>query len=181
MLLRKQTAYNQSFGVTVEFNPSRVSYEAGIVLWWNQHSHATIGITLVELPSGEKVQTVVRRMPAKGSDGSTDTIQQRVTYPFLSPQDAPEEVSCLLAQGPFELELHCRGKEYTLGVKQGSEQSYGTCAAADLTTMPAHGGAFAGVLFGVYSFGRGEPVLDAADFSEIKVQEFVDGSAVQCE
>lgn len=70
MLLRKQTAYDQSFGVTLEFNPSRVGYEAGIVLWWTQHSYATVGITLVELPSGEKVQTVVRRMPTTGSDGS---------------------------------------------------------------------------------------------------------------
>lgn len=37
---------------------------------------------------------------------------------------------------------------------------------------PAHGAAFAGVLFGVYSFGRGEPVLDAADFGDIKVREY---------
>lgn len=99
----------------------------------------------------------------------------KVVYPFLSPQqDAPEEVSCLVAQAAFELELHCRGKEYTLGVKQGSEQkSYATCAAADLTTVPpAHGAAFAGVLFGVYSFGRGEPVLDAADFGDIRVHEY---------
>lgn len=63
MLLRKQTMYEQSFGVTLEFNPSRVGYEAGLVLWWNQFSYATIGVTLVQLPSGEKVHSVVRRSP----------------------------------------------------------------------------------------------------------------------
>lgn len=63
MLLRKQSAYAQSFEATLEFAPSRVGYEAGIVLWWNQFSYATIGVTLVELPDGEKVQTVVRRSP----------------------------------------------------------------------------------------------------------------------
>lgn len=92
-------------------------------------------------------------------------------YPFLSPQDAPEEIDVLLAQAPFELELQCRGKEYTLGVQQGSEKASGTFAAADLTTMPVHGASFAGVMLGIYSFGKGEPVLDPADFSEITLQE----------
>lgn len=64
MLLRKQTAYAQSLEATMEFNPSRAGYEAGLVLWWNQFSYATVGVTLVELPNGEKVQTVVRRSPA---------------------------------------------------------------------------------------------------------------------
>lgn len=80
MLLRKQTAYDQSFGVTLDFNPSQVGYEAGIVLWWNQDSYATIGVTLIELPSGEKVQTVVRRMPT-GSAGSSSVCIS--LFPFL--------------------------------------------------------------------------------------------------
>lgn len=70
MLLRKQTTYDQSFSVTLEFNPSRVGYEAGIVLWWNSFSYATVGVTLVELPSGERVHTVVMRIPIAGSPGS---------------------------------------------------------------------------------------------------------------
>lgn len=61
---------------------------------------------------------------------------------------------------------------YTLGVKQGSERADGVCATADLTTTPVHGGAFAGVMFGVYSFGNGEPVLDPADFRDIKEQQY---------
>lgn len=64
MLLRKQTAYEQTFETEMVFSPSRAGYEAGIVLWWNQYSYATIGVTLVELPSGESVPTVVSRSPS---------------------------------------------------------------------------------------------------------------------
>lgn len=63
MLLRKQTALAQALEATMEFAPSRVGYEAGVVLWWNQFSYATVGVTLLELPDGERVLTVVRRSP----------------------------------------------------------------------------------------------------------------------
>lgn len=41
--------------------------------------------------------------------------------------------------------------------------------AKDLTFYPPIGGAFTGAMFGVYSFGKGEPVLDPADFKDITV------------
>ena len=63
MLLRKQTSYSERFHVKLNFNPRKKGYEAGIVLWWSQFSYATVGITTVELPSGEKVRTVIRRSP----------------------------------------------------------------------------------------------------------------------
>lgn len=63
MLLRKQSSYAQLFEATMRFSPSRAGYEAGIVLWWNQFSYATVGVTLAELPGGEKVKTVIRRSP----------------------------------------------------------------------------------------------------------------------
>lgn len=69
MLLRKQTSYTQTFETTLDFTPSRPGYEAGLVLWWNVFSYATVGVTLVELPDGEKVQTVVRRSRI-GKEGS---------------------------------------------------------------------------------------------------------------
>lgn len=63
MLLRKQTAYAQAFEATMTFSPSRIGYEAGIVLWWNQFSHATVGVTLVATSNGgrEAARTVVAR------------------------------------------------------------------------------------------------------------------------
>jgi hypothetical protein len=51
----------------------------------------------------------------------------------------------------------------------GIEQARITCSAEDLTVLPPVGGAFAGVMYGVYAFGRGEPVLDPADFTAIGV------------
>lgn len=63
MLLRKQTAYHQTFAAKMIFTPSKLAYEAGLVLWWSQYAYATIGITLVELYGGERVQTVVTRGP----------------------------------------------------------------------------------------------------------------------
>lgn len=45
MLLRKQTAINQSFQATLEFRPRKAGYEAGIVVWWSMYSYASIGLT----------------------------------------------------------------------------------------------------------------------------------------
>lgn len=61
MLLRKQTAYFQTFEVTLEFDPRRVGYEAGIVLWWNHFSYATMGVTFVAPAHGKQARTVVAR------------------------------------------------------------------------------------------------------------------------
>ncbi|KAJ4393154.1 hypothetical protein N0V93_002361 [Gnomoniopsis smithogilvyi] len=163
MLLRKQTAYSQTFETKMAFSPSRIGYEAGMVLWWNQYSYATIGITLAELPSGEKVQTIISRSPT-GQAGVMET-----EYPFTSSMKLPQRVEIPLAQGPVEITLRCSGATYDLELRQGGVKASKTCRAEDLTVMPLVGGAFAGVMFGLYSFGKGEPVLDAADFTDIKV------------
>lgn len=62
MLLRKQSSYNETFSVKLNFKPSRVGYEAGVTLWWNQYSHAAIGLTVVG-EEGEEKTTVVIREP----------------------------------------------------------------------------------------------------------------------
>lgn len=43
--------------------------------------------------------------------------------------------------------------------------------SSDLTIAPPIGGSFTGVMFGVYSFGANEPVLDPADFSNLQIVE----------
>lgn len=72
---------------------------------------------------------------------------------------------------PAKLTLVCEGSTYTLSFDQGQEgnQTLVSCSAEDLTIMPPVGGAFTGVMFGVYAFGRGEPVLNPADFTGIRV------------
>lgn len=71
------------------------------------------------------------------------------------------------AQQPVDLTLRCLGTVYGLEIHQGSLSSSLTCQAEDLTVMPPVGGAFTGVMFGLYSFGKGEPALDPADFTGI--------------
>lgn len=63
MNVRKQTAYHQTFTATMSFAPTKVGYEAGIVLWWNQFSHATVGVTRTKVAGGPAATTVVRRSP----------------------------------------------------------------------------------------------------------------------
>lgn len=69
--------------------------------------------------------------------------------------------------------LHCQGTRYRVGVNQGSERDYATCCADDLTIIPPVGGAFTGTMFGIYAFGNGEPVLDPADFTDIKTANYL--------
>ncbi|PSR87392.1 beta-xylosidase [Coniella lustricola] len=154
MLLRKQTSYTQTFETKLSFGPSRPGYEAGLVLWWNLFSYATVGLTLVELPGGEQVQTVVRRSR-------------------VGKEESPRQVSTLLTGEPLHLSLFCANDKYTLVAQQGLEarQDTATYLAEELTLAPPLGGAFTGVMYGVYAFGKGEPVLDPADFSDIRVSE----------
>jgi hypothetical protein len=44
----------------------------------------------------------------------------------------------------------------------------------EFTAAPPVGASFAGAMLGVYSFGKGEPVLDPADFSNISIEEKLD-------
>lgn len=88
MLLRKQTAYAQSFEATMAFEPSKAGYEAGIVLWWNQFSYATIGVALVKLADGEEVQTVVRRSPT-GQAGIMNVSHVRPRFSVPRPRPRP--------------------------------------------------------------------------------------------
>ncbi|KAL1864315.1 hypothetical protein Daus18300_007738 [Diaporthe australafricana] len=96
-----------------------------------------------------------------------------VTMDFR-PQQTTSSVISASSSNPTELVklgLVCEGSKYTLAFHQGNggAQAQAPCFAEDLTIMPPVGGAFTGVMFGVYSFGLGQPVLDPADFTDIRV------------
>lgn len=182
MVLRKQTSYFQTFEVSMEFSSRRVGCEAGLVLWWSQFSYATIGIRIGGTLSDSERPHVVSRTP-KGRPGEfhvrlpwqrqwttcgdADLIPVQTTSSGVSASVAP----ALSTTVPVKLTLVCDGSKYTLGFDQGPRggQTYVSCSAEDLTIMPPVGGAFTGVMFGVYAFGRGEPVLDPADFNDVRV------------
>jgi hypothetical protein len=68
-----------------------------------------------------------------------------------------------------ELSVSCLRTGYNIKIWAAKLYHSSFVAAEDLTVAPPVGGAFAGVMYGVYSFGKGEPVLDPADFRDISV------------
>jgi beta-xylosidase len=64
MLLRKQTSYTgEVFQVKMSFSPRKLGYEAGVVLWWNSYSYATVGLTAAADSDAGYDKTVIVRTP----------------------------------------------------------------------------------------------------------------------
>jgi beta-xylosidase len=63
MLLRKQTDFYQTFQATLDFQPSRVGYEAGIAVWYSMYSYASIGIGIASHETGAEGRAVVVKLP----------------------------------------------------------------------------------------------------------------------
>lgn len=68
MLLRKQTSYAQIFYATMDFNPRKEGYEAGVVVWWSQYSYAAIGVVAVEEEDGTMRRKAMIREPGLPKD-----------------------------------------------------------------------------------------------------------------
>lgn len=101
-------------------------------------------------------------------------MQAQTSYPLLSPEETPEAVESVLPDmGLVILEVECYATEYKLLFHTGKqdEKKVVEFEASKLTVMPPIGGAFTGAMYGVYAFGKGEPVLDPADFTNIQVTE----------
>lgn len=162
LLLRKQSSYTETFHATLQFNPTQTGYEAGIVLWWSQYSYASIGVTLFQLPDGSQARTLLCRAPSAAAG------LPRQSAPLLEEAEASKvaEVS-----ETASLKIEASPTAYKLSVKSGESNHEFSVSAEDLTIMPPIGGSFCGTMFGIYSFGKGEPVLDPADFTDISVAE----------
>lgn len=71
----------------------------------------------------------------------------------------------------IEFKISATPTAYSLQISRPGSTFQTTVRARDLTVAPPVGGCFAGVMFGMYSFGKGEPVLDAADFWRVRMEE----------
>ncbi|KAI0976859.1 glycoside hydrolase family 43 protein [Xylaria arbuscula] len=145
MLLLKQSSYTESFEAKLQFDPRKPGCEAGIVLWWSQFSYATYGLTRRNRSNGEEVLVMASRVPTGKAGEKT-------------------------VRNTAELKIDANPTEYTLSFKFRSCSSSFRIKARDLTIAPPTGGVFCGAMFGVYSFGRGEPVLDPADFFDMSIK-----------
>lgn len=166
MLLHKQESYYDDFCVELEFRPRRKGYEAGVTVWWSMYSHASIGVTAVEV-DGKIVTTVVIKKPT-GTAAKMETM-----HPLLSNEGtgiAAEEQG-FDDSAPFHISAKASPTTYTLALSQGKTVAECIFSAEDLTIMPPNGGAFTGTMFGIYSFGNWEPVLDPADFRNICIRD----------
>lgn len=161
LLLRKQGSFHDRFSTTLEFKPSRKGYEAGITVWWSMYSYASIGITAVT-SEGQVTPRVVYRKPT-GTVGELNTI-----YPALA---SPSGEQIFDASSSAQLSAEATPTTYTLRLSQGSCECRFSFDVEDLCIMPPVGGAFTGTMFGIYSFGAWEPVLDPADFRDIMITE----------
>jgi hypothetical protein len=52
----------------MEFNPRKVGYEAGIVVWWSQYSYAAIGVLAVDEEGGKLRRKAMIRKPGRPKD-----------------------------------------------------------------------------------------------------------------
>lgn len=174
MLLRKQTSWTQeTFRVAMNFTPRKAGYEAGIVLWWNQFSYATMGITFGGDGGTVDCRTVVTRQP-EGQPGEmkVSDLDPAGGRRFLSHANWSSKVCHHpqpVADGEVTFHLTCYESQYVLRASIGEFEHDFVVPAEKLTVAPPVGGTFAGVMYGVYSFGNGEPVLDPADFRDITV------------
>ncbi|KAF5251619.1 hypothetical protein FANTH_3229 [Fusarium anthophilum] len=155
MLLRKQTSYNQVFKTKMEFKPTVRGYEAGVVLWWSQHSYAALGVVTSENYKG-KVEAMISY---KGASGEADKLKTSET-------DLGGNLENV------ELFIRAYATKYELYLKAGGRESeVYTVNTSALTVPPPHGGCFTGTMFGIYSHGKNQPVLDPVDFSYISTEE----------
>ncbi|KAI0434976.1 glycoside hydrolase family 43 protein [Xylaria sp. FL1042] len=164
MLLRKQSSYTESFEAKLQFSPRRSGYEAGLVVWWSQFSYATYGLTLHERFGGGEALMVASRTPT-GKAG-----EMTLHYLDLEVLGNEDTIPKILSSDTIQLRIDAHPTEYSLSFKFKSYGSTFRIKARDLTIMPPIGGVFCGAMFGVYSFGRGEPVLDPADFFDISIK-----------
>ncbi|KAF7562943.1 hypothetical protein G7046_g1178 [Stylonectria norvegica] len=150
MLLRKQTGYTQTFRAKLEFDPRVRGYEAGAVLWWSRFSYASVGVVAKAATDGSISPWVVCREP----DGKADV----------------KEVAWVEAETfgeAAELVIHTHPTFYKLTITAAGKTTTFNVTVQDLAVTPPVGGSFTGTMFGIYSFGQGEPVLVPAEFSDI--------------
>ncbi|KAF2015637.1 glycoside hydrolase family 43 protein [Aaosphaeria arxii CBS 175.79] len=161
MLLRKQKTYNETFHTKLRFNPSRAGYEAGVTVWWSMYSHASIGITAaISADTSPSSKQIVCRLPT-GKAGNLKEIVLLHDSDETSALGNADEVTITAKASPTKYILTIAFNNITKDIEFDAEK---------LTVAPPVGGAFTGTMWGIYSFGQWEPVLDPADFSDIYVE-----------
>ncbi len=164
MLLRRQTAFEQTFSVVVDFEPKKVGYEAGLVLWWDMHSFASIGISFT--PQGRR--SIIVKRPTDAPDRFEVRRMMRLNCE-VADLDAQVQIYPV-KKGFVKLEIVARKTSYTLRFASSDTSDWKgqiEVKSKHLTKIPLVGQPFLGSMFGLYAFGNREPCLDPAYFKDI--------------
>lgn len=83
LLLRKQSAFKQTFRTVLDFRPGKEGYEAGVVVWWSMFSFASIGVHMISVDSegGKGKLAVIWKLPTE----TIDIIMVRIICVILIP------------------------------------------------------------------------------------------------
>jgi beta-xylosidase len=147
MLVRKQSIRDGTWTTRLDFNPSKPTYEAGMVLYWNLYTFASIGVRRAASGAGREI---------------------RFTHPDGRTGSFKHSAHPLHYDGPVTLVISCASTHYKLGYIASAPASEMTwlepIPMQVMTADPPRGMAFTGMMTGVYAFGEREPCLSPADF-----------------
>ncbi|KAF9039529.1 hypothetical protein BDZ89DRAFT_1060972 [Hymenopellis radicata] len=159
MFMRKQTSYEQTFEVQLEFSPTSNLTEAGISVLVGDSMHNDIAITGDFAGSGKRyiITRTLRPATQVGPWALTltnNTITE-VSYTELNTEDEP-----------VALTIIGNSTEYTLGYAEGNSTftPLVTFDSVTLSVPPGGNFFFTGASFAIYNTGKGMPTLAPADF-----------------
>jgi hypothetical protein len=142
---RKQSSRRVTWSTTLDFDPVTTRSEAGTVVYMNYFTYTSIGIRRAT----DSEKRIIRFRPAK---------------------QAVKDVE-LSTTGPVKLLIKSDDLSYTLGYQEsGAKEVWlGDVDIDTMTSDPAVGAAFTGMMFGLYAFGELEPALAPAIFEVCRV------------
>ncbi|KIY73585.1 glycoside hydrolase family 43 protein [Cylindrobasidium torrendii FP15055 ss-10] len=153
LVLRKQTAYNQTFETLLEFSPTSNLTEAGIAVWRQDSMHDEIAVTG---DADGKRYVITRKVEENEQVGPWALTPANNTKATVERRELDTE------DAPVKLRIVGDSVSYTFGYAEGDGE-WVDALTIDSALLSLFSD-FKGALFGVYNTGRGFPTLVPADF-----------------
>ena len=150
MILRKQTHAYGIWETRLDFEPSELTYEAGVVCYWNCYTFASLGIRKKRSGKGRELW---------------------FTRPDTQPGEFRSSIHPVYSEDAIRLSIQCSPEGYSLGYDRGEDNDgledswLGEVDMKTMTADPHKGMAFTGMMLGLYSFGELQKCLSPADFA----------------
>ncbi|KII91874.1 glycoside hydrolase family 43 protein [Plicaturopsis crispa FD-325 SS-3] len=151
VLLRKQTALNQVFETTVDFEPETAREEAGATIFYSDFYHDEIFV------SGCPNATTPARCVVHRSIYPNNATGTHVVANFTV---ITEDAFPIAAKGPVKLTIQGEALRYNFGYAVGSDNTtwVGSIDSVWLVTPPPNYSIYKGTHFGLYATGGNKPM-----------------------